>query len=321
MRLAGSTWREIADHFGVAGESTIREGLRRYLGETTRDTTRSNAAHQALAARWQQLTHRTFGCEIEFHTAIRGEVADALEQVLGYHIHLVGYHGNQCVVCGNAVRGYSQWKLETDSSATSGMNNAGVHRHNQGGELVSPVLSGPQGLEEIKKVMKALRSVGAKVDYRHGMHIHIGVADIISDPTKVRTLFENLQMAQTTLYQLVAPSRRTNHYCNPVSSMKFSRWAHGDFSTCNHTDGVNVSNINRIGTIEMRMHQGSLNGKKATEWVNFLVALFDASAEGVVITHSDHVLATLKTARKLTNANYEWLVNRKNQLNPTAIAA
>lgn len=324
MRLQGHTWRAIADHFGVRGESTIREGVRRYLGIEERDTARSQAAATALTARWQaRSTDRTFGIEIEFHTAIRGEVTAALEAVLGYHIHMTGYHGNTCVTCHQPVSGYTQWKLETDSSATSGMLNAGAHPYNQGGELVSPVLKGAAGLREIEKVMAALRSVGAKVDRRHGMHCHLGVADIAGD-NRAR-LFRNYKEAQKTLFRLVAKSRQNNDYCRKLGDADLEHWAACTETNYplrgRHGDSMNVSNIGRIGTIEMRMHQGTLSGKKATEWVKLLIAFFDASRDGIIFNADNELVDTLLANGKITAASAEWLKNRQESLYPTAIAA
>lgn len=324
LRLQGLTWQAIAAHFGVSGESTIREGVRRYLGETTRDTTRSSAAATALAARWQRelLGDRSFGVEIEFHTALRGAVAAAVEAAVGYHIHLIGYHGTTCHSCGGQVNGYTQWKLETDGSATAGMMNAGPAAHNQGGELVSPVLKGAAGLRELEKVMAALRSVGAKVDKKHGMHVHLGVADITGD-NRAR-LFQNYKEAQKTLFELVARSRRNNHYCNPVSLYKLDQWASETANnrsiSGSHTDAMNITNIGRIGTIEMRMHQGTLSGKKATEWVKLLIAFFDASKEGIVIDGNHKLIDTLLDNNKISAASAEWLKSRQESLYPTAVA-
>ena len=325
MREQGLSYRLIAQMVGASGESTIREAIRRHSGQPPRDASRSLAASIALAARWNTtrpaVGARTFGVEIEFHTAIRSNVADAVGAVVGYHIHMTGYHGNTCYTCGGTVSGYQHWKLETDSSATSGMANAGPRPNNQGGELVSPVLAGEAGLEEVRKVMQALRSVNAKVDRRHGMHVHLGVADITGD-NRAR-LFTNYKQMQKTLFKLVATYRQHNHYCTPVSAMRLDDWANASrFSrgiSGSHSDAMNVENIRRIGTIEMRMHQGTLNGKKATEWVKLLVAFFDASLNGVVIDLNDDPITVLKDSGYITGASAEWLIRRQETLYPNAV--
>jgi hypothetical protein len=239
--------------------------------------------------------------------------------VLGYRPHMTGYHGNRCEVCRENIGGYSQWKLEYDSSAVDRMPNRGSGPTNAGGELVSPVLSGQAGLDEVKKVMAALRSVGAKVDYRHGMHIHLGVADL--DPTARIQLLDNYMEMQSTLYSLVSPRRLRNRYCQPISSGTAITWRdafrRGRLPLGNHTDAFNVSNLSRIGTIEMRLHQGSLNGKKATMWIQLLVALFDASANG------EHVqtLGDLQLLGRISESDLRWYNNRIATLTRQPVAA
>lgn len=328
LHLTGLSWAQIAETLGVAGESTVREGVRRYLGRQT-NTARSAAAQTAAAARWSQsavipLTQRTFGVEIEFHTAIRAHVAEAVERVVGYHIHMVNYHGTRCCTCGGQVSGYSQWKLETDSSATRGMRNVGHLPRNQGGELVSPVLSGEAGIAEVKAVMQALRSVGAKVDKKHGMHMHLGVADMSTDH-KIR-LVNNFYNYQTQLFDLVASSRRNNHYCRPMSHYQLtnavSAFINGRFPSGNHTDAMNLTNLARIGTIEMRLHQGTLNGKKAEMWIRLMLQFFEVSrAHDEDLSATGNLLDQLHQKRYISAIDLRWYKRRAQALNPSAAAA
>lgn len=328
LHISGMSWAQIAESLGVAGESTVREGVRRYLGRQT-NTARSAAAQTAASARWSQtaiipLSQRTFGVEIEFHTAIRAHVAEAVERVVGYHIHMVGYHGTTCCTCGGRVSGYSQWKLETDSSATRGMRNAGHLPRNQGGELVSPVLSGEAGIAEVKAVMQALRSVGAKVDKKHGMHMHLGVADMNSDH-KIR-LVRNFYNSQTQFFDLVAASRRNNIYCRPLSNYQMTHWIvelqNGRFPSGNHTDAMNLTNLARIGTIEMRLHQGTLNGKKAEMWIRLMLQFFEASrAHDEELGATGNLIDDLHTRRYISAIDLRWYKRRAQALNPTAAAA
>ena len=340
--LEGWTWQQIADHYGVAGESTIREGVRRYQARG-RDTSRTTAALTASTARWGAPRNavarilasrgRTFGIEIEFHTAIRSDVVRAVEAVVGYHIHMVGYHGNTCVTCHQTVSGYSKWKLETDSSATAGMANAGAQPHNQGGELVSPVFSDEDGLAEIKAVMSALRSVGAKVDRRHGLHVHIGAADIFG--TRLIHLMQSYDKAQTVFYKLVAKSRKNNHFCRPNSSLELQQNVTAvslgrQMPNREKYRGMNFAPMSRIGTIELRMHQGTLNGTKATEWIRFLLGFFNATQNGVILDEDysnrleelpEALFTKLREGGFITAETERYLNGRVNSLNRTLVTA
>lgn len=347
LRESGWTFAQIAERLGVSGESTIRQALRAPREVAPPAPHRTQAAMRATRARWtgatptpqtrrttppaEPHTTRTFGVEIEFHTAIRADVARAVEEVVGYHIHMTNYHGNTCVTCGQAVQGYRQWKLETDSSATSGMANAGAYPHNQGGELVSPVLSGEAGLREVKAVMQALRSVNAKVDQRHGMHIHIGVMDL--SPEQRCSFFHNYGVFQQSFYDLVANSRYSNRYCRPVRESVYSYWEQqsraGRAIGGDHTDGLNVTNLTRIGTVEFRMHQGTLNGTKAVNWIKLLVAFTDAAKNGhrareypLAPTYQSSgvvradLVQWLRDLGLITEDHAEYLKRRRRQLRP-----
>lgn len=333
LRAQGLTYAEIASRLGVSGESTIREALRR-AHAVPRDTSRTRAAVRASTMRWSRDTDsaldrilnnrrtglRTFGVEIEFHTAIRSDVVQAVQAIVGYHIHMVGYHGNQCVTCGAYVNGYTQWKLETDSSATAGMMNSGSQPYNQGGELVSPVFNDERGLREIALVMEALRRVGAKVDRRHGLHVHIGAQDLAGGT--LINLLSNYKHLQPTLYDLVAKSRKNNTYCKfvAVGEIEANIDSISSGRGIRYRDkyrGMNLAPLSRIGTIEMRMHQGSLNGKKATEWIKLLLAFFNASAEGYDASSLD----ALYSNGFITREHFNWLNGRISTLTRQAVNA
>lgn len=330
LREQGFSWATIAGIVGASGESTVREGYRRYMG-SGRIMGRTSAARTAAAARWGGVPEprvvgaRTFGVEIEFHTAIRGQVAAAVEAVVGYHIHLTGYHGTTCTTCGATVRGYRHWKLETDSSATRGMRNAGAYAHHQGGELVSPVLSGQAGLDEVKRVLEALRSVGARVDSKHGMHTHLGVGDLGNharyDLLRMWAFYED------QLFGLVSRSRQNNMYCQRLArrsdlATRCDQLRRGGSVIASHTDALNLSKLPTIGTAEVRIHQGTLNGKKATMWVRLMVAFTDAVAAGVLRTQTDAPLEYhLRDLGYLTTAEANWFANRRVRLAGTRAAA
>ena len=96
---------------------------------------------------------RTFGIEIEFTTASRETVARLMRQK-GLLAEVEGYN--------HFTRGH--WKLITDSSC--------------GFELVSPILKGRDGLNQLKLATEALAEAGAKVDRRCGLHVHHDINDL-----------------------------------------------------------------------------------------------------------------------------------------------
>ena len=107
--------------------------------------------------------NRTFGIEIEFFGVHVYKVVEAL-RVNGVNFQHESYN--------HSTRSY--WKLITDCSVT----NRGTGLSRGGHELVSPILVGREGLEEVRKVMDVLDSIGAKVDKSCGLHVHHGVQNL-----------------------------------------------------------------------------------------------------------------------------------------------
>jgi hypothetical protein len=154
--------------------------------------------------------------EIEFRAAPKRDAAQTIAAALGVaHVHCFGYHGNVCETCGLAVpetERFANWKVERDGSVTIG--NGLVER---GGEVVSPVLTlNGDGLDQIRKVLAALRAVGATVDGRCGLHMHIGVGDF--DGVGRAAIVERFFVMQPTITRFVARRRLTNYYCKPLTA-------------------------------------------------------------------------------------------------------
>lgn len=306
-RTSGMSWAAIASLLGMANESSARTAGNRHLA-------RVGAAHGYVAPpsggrRARRVRHRGFGVEIEFVGATIPAVARAISDALGVHVHTTGYHGRSCSLCGGRIN-LHDWKVETDGSVTSG----GV-----GGEVVTPPLSGPDGLDKLKIVMRAMRAAGATVDTRCGLHVHVA-ADGMTNAARanvVRTLYRH----HDVLDRLVAPSRRNNRYCVKPSAVEVDRWASnmeatGSFGPGDKYRSVNIAPFARIGTIEVRYHHGTLNGRKAGAWVSLLVALFDAAAADATgdLAPGLALLGSLADAGRIDHSTAAYLMNRADTL-------
>ena len=91
---------------------------------------------------------RRFGVEIEFLSTV------TVEQVLTK----LRSAGIQAEYEGYTHRTTPHWKIVSDGSC--------------GYELVSPILEGEAGVEELQKAATALEAAGAQVDRRCGLHVH-----------------------------------------------------------------------------------------------------------------------------------------------------
>lgn len=210
------------------------------------------------------LSGRTFGCEIEFHNprgiarhdqAFRLRIEAALNAA-GLATRVEGY--------GHTTRGY--WKLTTDATTDH--------------ELVSPILSGRDGLRAVRTAMTVLRSLGCRVTSGDGGHIHIYAGDLT--PVQISQVHRFYGERQATFSQLVARGRRGgNSYCATLAERdmricdEYARRGSvqspgGKFMT------VNLTAYSRQETIEFRQHQGTLNGRKNNDWVELLLAVMTA---------------------------------------------
>ena len=293
------TWAYIAQALGFTQESVARAASRRHarrLGIVpTVNPNRARAGRSAALQRFNQqpipsvitnflpFNQRTFGVEIEFKTAPKHLAAQKVADALGVpHIHSFAYHNNRCETCHQSIPTseiYSQWKVERDGSVTRV--NGGVE---YGGELVSPILSvDGNGLQQITTVTRALKSAGATVDRWCGLHIHISVKDFNNQQRA--NIVDLWAFQERVIERFVAKSRINNQYCARMVSSRVANTVQalrqGNSIT---TYNSKMQSLNVLPfetpkkTFEVRLHQGTLSGKKINTWVKLLLAFFQNSA-------------------------------------------
>ena len=198
---------------------------------------------------------RRFGVEIEFFGISHATATEALA-VAGIDVHL---HGG--------------WRLKYDSSVSG-----------SGLELVSPPLSGEEGLEQVRTAMRALRGARARVNNTCGLHIHHEIRDLKA--RGIGRLVKSWTANQDLIDWLVQPSRRgTNSYCrhwNPVEVEQLSavcaRGDHNFYPRVSRGRAINVLSYPRYGTVEVRQHGGTLDFQKFEAWLRLGQAIIDAVA-------------------------------------------
>jgi hypothetical protein len=264
-RVAGMTWGEIARRHGYRSASVAEHNVGRLVAWLNGNTVATRSATRTA------LSTRTFGVEVEFSGITMAAAAAAITRALGRQVTTGGYHQSS---------DWSEWRVDRDGSVTT--------QYGNGGEAVSPVLRGQDGLDEVARVVAALREAGARVDRRCGVHVHLDARDLTGEQiARLMVAYVDRQDAMDTL---VAPSRRRglNAYCGRMSDTE--KLAHKGALEATRTPAptgyhgryrtVNVNTLGRTGTVEFRQHQGSLNGTKITAWVKMLLAL----GESVIAT-------------------------------------
>lgn len=211
--------------------------------------------------------NRNFGVEIEAYNCTRERLAREL-RAAGISIQVEGY---------NHTDHADHWKLVTDSS---------LHGNNTF-ELVSPILHGEAGIDELEKVCWVLELCDVKVNDTCGLHIHMDAHDFTMDTW--RNLAVTYKRLEPVIDAFMPGSRRNNRYCKPLSGISETaiRGAQtiNDLRRVFHSDRyhkVNLEAYARHCTVEFRQHGGSTNFTKMSAWIHFLEKMITFAQAGTV---------------------------------------
>jgi hypothetical protein len=151
-------------------------------------------------------------------------------------------------------------------------------------EAVSPILN-DGSLNESITAARALLKAGATVNRQTGYHVHIG-ADHYGNEG-IAALVRNWYTAADAIGALVAPSRLNNRFCNHrLDQSRIDAWTESIRNGHIHNNGLgryqslNLDSYARHGTVEFRLHHGTLNGKKIQAWAEFCESLATFSTAG-----------------------------------------
>lgn len=213
--------------------------------------------------------NRRFGVEIEAYNVSRSELANAL-RAAGIAVEVETYN--------HTTRRH--WKVVTDGSL-SGQNSF---------ELVSPILEGQAGLEELKTVCRVLKQQRAYINRSCGLHVHFDAANFGLAQTK--NLLVNYARYEGIIDSFMPASRRgsTNTYCGSLThrveridaATSMNQLVNSVMS--NRYQKVNLQSYNRYKTIEFRQHSGTIEFEKISNWVLFLHNLVEYSRTSRVET-------------------------------------
>lgn len=230
---------------------------------------------------------RTFGVEIEAYGVTRAALLAEL-RAQGLEAHGEEYN--------HATRPH--WKIVSDGSVV------GANAF----ELVSPVLRGYEGLEDLARACRALKICGAQVNNSCGLHVHFGARELSIE--HFRQLVRNYLVLEPTIDSLMPAGRRgnANTYCQGLllgrtqadaeRAILAATSAQQLASAANNGSRyhkVNLQSFFRHGTVEFRQHSGSTDFEKISFWVKFLHNLIDYSAQ--------HLVAPALPVEQLTTFN------------------
>jgi hypothetical protein len=184
------------------------------------------------------------------------------------------------------------WKVTTDGSITPS--------RGTGMEIVSPILKGQNGLDQLKIVCETLREWGGLINKTCGLHIHFD-AENFSMPTW-RNLYKNYIICEGTIDSMMPNSRRANnnYYCQSIigngsrtrafRKLDNARTVLELSQTMTNRDRyrkVNAESFFRHKSIEFRQHSGTINYEKISNWILFLHGIVSYSEKGKIVTNGN----------------------------------
>jgi hypothetical protein len=214
--------------------------------------------------------NRRFGVEFEAYNVERQTLAEKLNHA-GINCKVEGYgHDNR-----------PHWKIVPDSSL-DGYNTF---------ELVSPILTGENGISELKTVCRVLNECGAKVNKSCGTHVHFDAETLTLQTWK--NIFINYARLENTIDRFMPKSRRSdkNNFCKGFRNFpNFEQNIQNAMninSIANRVIGgryfkINPQSYARHKTIEFRQHNGTVDFEKISNWIYLLNNLLNRSAKGVI---------------------------------------
>lgn len=149
--------------------------------------------------------------------------------------------------------------------------------------------------EIIDKVTACLRDLGGSVNVSCGMHLHVDARNIDREST-----YHRLIAAQRILYAMQPESRRSGDHFRQFCQYQKTRDLRKARQGSRYV-GVNASALDKYGTIELRMHAGTLDSEKVKNWVDLTrsIVLSDEPAPKRALTNVENFSKKFKLDAKL----------------------
>ncbi|MBF0350919.1 MAG: amidoligase family protein [SAR324 cluster bacterium] len=213
-------------------------------------------------------TSRTYGIEIECLSTLSHQALAALITEAGVPCQQQGYNHNT-TTC---------WKIVNDGS---------VMGSGYSTEVVSPVLSGEEGLRQIEIVCRVLGEAGCTINRSCGLHVHHDARDFKFGNWK--RLVKAYAKFEDVLDSFMPESRRKNNntYCRSAVIGTLGGLCEKVNQQTNYVGiksmigtryvKLNVESFLRHGTVEFRHHSGTMDFDKIANWIKVTQAMVEMS--------------------------------------------
>ena len=183
----------------------------------------------------------------------------------------------------------TNWKVTTDQTVSTNYDFS--TGNGNGGEIVSPILQGQNGLDQIEEIFTHVNSfVGDNINRQCGFHVHLSWDGMT--PQQIKKIADRWIVYEDSIDEFMPTSRRgdNNRWCRSNKSYSsYHRMIQGLTENDLRRFGYRVSRqgtrymklnfhpLSRQGTIEFRNHSGTTDPKKIINWVKFLIGFVQSS--------------------------------------------
>lgn len=182
-----------------------------------------------------------------------------------------------------------------------------IHYDGSGTEIPSPVLRGKDGFDQIKRVMELLNKEGAYTTDSDGLHVHHEAKDFRDKDAMIR-LAKTWKDNNEVIRSFLKRSRRNSSWCtpwidddaiellelpdgaelSPGAQRKLGMYHGRNYQTITTKEKLYISSGYDLNashlfddshpTIEIRLHEGTLDADEVIAWVEFTQKLLDEVA-------------------------------------------
>lgn len=148
-------------------------------------------------------------------------------------------------------------------------NNVGTD--GSGCEVRSPILVGATGLKRLQTVMNALVTAGGVANQMDGGHVHHDAPEFVRSKEMQELLVDSWKNNEKQIDTFVASRRRRSQAC--------SKWTNDDIRYFKEAvvahrypgprGALNLHSLPEHGTVEIRLHEGTLNYEEMESWIIF----------------------------------------------------
>lgn len=218
-------------------------------------------------------SQRSFGVEIECLVNRQRLISAALSEGRNISSELYNHTDRRDI-----------FKIVSDSSV----------RGEDPNEVVSPILTGADGVIHLKDVCTALANANAKVNKTCGLHVHISAEGL--QEHQILKVFNLYSKAEKVIDTFMPKSRRGDDNCYCHSLMGATASSVAGVQRYGRYLKVNLCALRTHNTIEFRQHSGSVEYDKIKNWIIFCAGLVeyvkttDVNLENVSINSIDDIM-------------------------------